>query len=109
MPASGFPRQIPNTALRASKLPPPDAGWDVVGRFALTFDGYKYWGSLERCQEVALARPTETLTELRTCLFFEQRSWRWQGEHPDEQGMRYIRWLLEQIRARVRVANDLLA
>jgi hypothetical protein len=104
----GFPKIIPNRALVATKLPPATADWYAIGRFALTFDGYERWGSLERCQEVALARRQGTLTELRTCLFFEQRSWRNQGEHPDEEGMRYIRSLLEQIRVRVQLANELL-
>ena len=40
----------------------------------------------------------ESLTGLRTSLFFEQRRWRHFDEHPDRHTMRYIRALLETIR-----------
>jgi len=104
-----LPRYIPNNLLRADKLPPPDATWEEIGRFALTFDGYKSCGSVEACAEVANARRTGSLSDLRICLFFEQRRWREFGEEPGEEHMRYIRQLLEQIRRRVQAANDLLA
>jgi hypothetical protein len=107
--AMSEPRYISNMQLRADKLPPPDADWEAIQRFALTFNGYTYWGSFERCSEIANARRGETLTELRTCLFFEQRRWRHFGYSPDEESMAYIRRLLEQIRARVAAANALLA
>jgi hypothetical protein len=108
------PRYIPNTHLQAMKMPPPDADWDLIQRFALTFDGYKYCGSFDRCAEIANRRRHgggggESLSELRSCLFFEQRRWRHFGYAPDAEGMRYICGLLEEIRGRVAVANDLLA
>ncbi len=59
-----------------------DSDWDTIGEFAQTFNGYGYWGSFERCAEVALARPSATLTELRTCLFFAQRTWHHFGDYP---------------------------
>jgi hypothetical protein len=99
---------IPNERLRAVKMPPQDADWHEIERFALTFDGYKHWGS-ERCAEIANARQHGTLTDLRTCLFFEQRRWRHFGSAPDEENMAYIRSVLEQIRVRVSAANELLA
>ena len=103
-----MPQQIPNERLEASKLPSADADWDAIQRFALTFDGYKASGGAEQCAEIANARRQSTMTELRTCLFYEQRRWRHFGEEPDPEAMQYIRSLLEQIRARVRLANDLL-
>ena len=103
------PKYIPNRELLADKLPSADADWHEIQRFALTFDGYKRWGSAERCGEIAEARRHSTMTELRTCLFYEQRRWRHYGEVPDEPAMRYIREVLEQIRARTKLANDLLA
>lgn len=57
----------------------PDAGWDEIGRFALTFNGYKHWGPFEKCAKVAKAKPHDTLTGFRTCLFSEQRGWRYRG------------------------------
>jgi hypothetical protein len=100
---------IPNEMLMAARMPPPDADWNAIQQFALTFDGYKHWGSFERCAEIANARAARTLTELRTCLFFEQRRWRHFGDAPDDESMHYIRELLEAVRARVAAANELLA
>lgn len=68
-----LPQYIPNRELLAEKLPPADANWDAIQRFALTFDGYKRWGSAEKCAEIANAQRHGTMTELRTCLFYEQR------------------------------------
>lgn len=108
MSSSAFPQQIPNHRLRADKIPPADADWSAIQRFALTFDGYGHWGQRE-CADVANSRRQGTLTELRTCLFFEQRRWRHFGDDPDPETMTYIRSLLEQIRVRVALANQLLA
>jgi hypothetical protein len=65
---------IANERLSLENIPPPDAGWIEIMQFAKTFDGYAFWGSLERCAEVAAARAHGTLTTRRTCLFFEH--WR---------------------------------
>jgi hypothetical protein len=102
--------EITNDDLTASDVPAPDAGWQEIGRFALSFNGYEWWGSFQKCAEVAnLAVKTyresgvlpESLTDLRTCLFFEQRRWRHFGFDPDEEAMRYISALLEAIRESV--------
>jgi hypothetical protein len=104
-----LPRFILNRRLDAARIPPPDADWDSIQRFALTFNGYKHWGSFERCAEIAEQRRSETLTDLRTCLFFQQRRWRHLGCEPYGEEMRYIRGVLEEIRRRVAEANRLLA
>lgn len=92
---------IPNKVLTLDHLPPPDADGTEVWRFADTFNGFKHWGSFERCAEIANLKPDSTLTELRTCLFFECRRWHYYGEQPDEHEAPYIRGLLEKIRAKV--------
>jgi hypothetical protein len=101
---------IAKTDLSESDLPPTDADWMQIGEFALTFDGYSHWGSFDQCAEVgnrwAKSYAEEqtlpdSLTDLRTCLFFEQRRWRHYGWEPDEQAMRYIRALVEAIRDKV--------
>jgi hypothetical protein len=106
-----MPREISNADLREGDVPGPDSGWREIGRFALSFDGYEWWGSFQRCAEVAergleVFRTTGTLpgslTGLRTCLFFEQRRWRHFGLDPDEEASRYISALLEGVRDRVR-------
>ncbi|MFN2151474.1 MAG: hypothetical protein ACK2T5_07760 [Anaerolineales bacterium] len=101
---------IPNVSLQPLDLPDLAADWSTIGAFALTFNGYEHWGSFEACSELAerwqqaFAREgslPQTLTELRTCLFFEQRRWRHYGYTPDDTAMIYIRALLAEIRARV--------
>ena len=101
---------IPNVSLELTDLPAPEDDWGRIGTFALTFDGYEHWGSFKACGEVAErwrqafigegALPP-TLTELRICLFFEQRRWRHYGYIPDETAMSYIRSLVTEIHSRV--------
>ena len=102
--------EIANAELSESDLPPPEAGWREIGRFALSFNGYEAWGSFQKCADVAnrwaddfraTATLPDSLNELRTCLFFEQRRWRHFGFDPDEEAMRYISALVEEIRKRV--------
>lgn len=78
--------------------------------FALTFNGYKHWGSFKKCREVAkqgvdLFQTNQTLaqslTDLRTCLFFEARRWKHFDKSPSKKGMDYIHALVEAIRVRV--------
>lgn len=99
-------KDITNDALSFEDVPDAGSGWDVIQEFALTFDGYSYWGSFDRCGEIANESaqryeadgviPT-TLEHLRTALFFEQRRWRHFGYPPDEQTMVYIRALVAGI------------
>jgi hypothetical protein len=91
-------RSISNDRLRPDDVPSPDADWDAIQAFALTFDGYSASGSFEACAEIANRGEAATLTELRTCLFFEQRRWRHFGEEPDGDDLAGIRRLVELIR-----------
>ena len=92
---------VSNEDLTVDAIPPPDASWETIQRFALTFDGYDYWRSFGRCAEIANHRDPRSLAEWRTCLFFEQRRWRHFGEEPDGDALAYIRSLLEGIRTKV--------
>ena len=103
-------REIANIDLTERDIPSPKAEWRQIGKFALTFNGYEHWGSFEKCGEIGNRWEkvyTEgqtlpgSLTDLRTCLFFEQRRWRHFGWEPDEEAMRYIRALVEAIRCKV--------
>jgi hypothetical protein len=94
------PDEIPNDRLTVAKIPREDATWSEIVRFAHTFNTYKQLGSFERCAEIANSKRTETLTDLRTCLFFEQRRWNHFGAQPDADAMIYIRELLTMIRAK---------
>jgi hypothetical protein len=94
-------RLIGNHELRLNDIPRADAPYSEVVRFGHTFDGYQQMGSFEACAAVAHARKHDTLSELRTCLFFEQRASRHSGEEPDETGLAYEYGLLAKIRQKV--------
>lgn len=98
---SGVLHGIPNDRLRPEDLPAADADWGTLGRFALTFNAYDHWGSFDACAEVALEKRHSTLSELRTCLFYEQRRWRHSGFEPYDEHLEYIREVVEKIRAKV--------
>lgn len=92
---------IGNSSLTRDAVPPADASWEEIERFARSYDAYKVWGSLEACGSIANARDTSTLDKARTCLFFEWRRWRHLGSDPDPAAMAYIRDVLERIRVQV--------
>lgn len=101
---------ISNTDLTATDVPPSDAEWQAIVRFAHTFNGYEESGSFAAAGELAHRhrnsapnhRTPLTLTQLRICLFFEQRRWNHIGREPDSENLQYIRFLIEEIRARVK-------
>ena len=101
---------IPNTQLIEKDIPSARATWKKIEPFALTFNGYKHWGTFKKCREVAdqgvkLYRGrqalNQSLTDLRTCLFFESRRWKHYEKNPTKKGMEYIRALVEAIRVRI--------
>jgi hypothetical protein len=107
----GWFRGIPNDQLTEEDIPPPEASWMAIVDFASTWDAYIYWGSFEKCAEIANTwakryyeegKLPETLEELRTCLFFEWRRWRHLGDPPPKEAMRYVWDLVEAIRRKVR-------
>ncbi len=93
--------EIGNAELTLGDIPSIKESWQHIEPFALTFDGYGYWGSIEKCAEVA-SRPPGTLTQLRTWLFFEARRWHHLGKQPDEVAMKRIKAVLFAIREKVR-------
>jgi hypothetical protein len=95
------PRAIPNASLTPSDVPPDDADWGDIQAFALTFNGYETHGSFEACARIANDKRARTLTDLRTCLFFEQRRWRHFGRDPGPEDMAYIRTLVHPIREKL--------
>lgn len=97
--------EIGNAELSVGDIPSFKETWPRIEPFALTFDGYQYWGSIEKCAEIA-SKPPGTLTHLRTCLFFEARRWAHQGNQPDPQAMKRIRALLFAIKEKV-ISGDL--
>ena len=103
------PRLVPNGELNAVDVPGPNAGWGELGWFALTLNGYQAIGndrigpqangSVHYYAEHGRIDPGLDLTQLRSCLFFEQRRYRHFGHEPDETAVPYLRSLVEAIRA----------
>lgn len=102
--------QISNSDLVVKDIPSKQATWKKILPFALTFNGSEHWGSFEKCREVAKLgiasykdkQPfTQSLTDLRTCLFYEARRWSHLDKEPTRLGMAYIHALVEAIRVRV--------
>jgi hypothetical protein len=96
---------ISNHSLKESDIPLPDAAIESIAAFALTFNGYEHSGSLQDCANIANARRHDTLTNLRTCLFFEQRRWRHFNEPPDAAAQAYWRNLVLMIREKVQAGE----
>jgi len=104
--------EIANTDLTEKDLPAPDDdSWHSIAEFALSFDGYSYWGLSDQCGDIANKSLNawrekkilpNSLTELRTCLFFEKRRWHHFGDSPDKKTMAYLHALIEAIRVKVR-------
>ncbi|MGD9634711.1 MAG: hypothetical protein AB7G28_21240 [Pirellulales bacterium] len=93
-------REIPNNALTIADVPEEAADLSSIFTFALSFNGYKAWGRGE-CAKIANSRRHGSLTDLRTCLFFEQRRWHHFGYEPDEAAVTYFRDLVKRIREHV--------
>jgi len=107
--------KIPNSQLINGDLPSSRAAWKNIVSFAHSFNGYEHWGSVKKCREVARQGValhkanrdlTQSLTDLRTCLFFEARRWKHLDKNPSKAGLVYVHALVEAIRVRVR-AKDL--
>jgi hypothetical protein len=102
--------KIPNSQLIEKDIPSSKATWRKILPFALTFNGYEHWGTFKKCREVAhqgvtlyknKQQLTLSLTDLRTCLFFEAMRWKHFEKEPTKQGLDYVRALSDAIRARV--------
>ena len=107
--------EVANRELKIEQVPAAGDGFlDGFLRFALSYDGYTHHP--EKCADMAnqadeLFRSTgalpPSLTELRACLFFEQRRWRNTGEEFDAETLACVHALCEAIRGKV-LAGDLV-
>ena len=86
---------IRNQDLTLAHLPDP-GDERAVFQFAMTFDGYKHFGSFEECAKHAEARTRDTLTAIRNELFFEARSARHVGNDRFLEVYRKLLPLLEE-------------
>jgi hypothetical protein len=98
--------QIQTGELRETDLPPAYGDWSDYARFTVTFSPH----DRDLCSEMgadAFARWRRTgdvprrLEDLRACLWFEQRRWRFVGREPDTEGMRYVGALIRAMRTQL--------
>jgi hypothetical protein len=101
-------REIPNDELRPVDIPGDSADMTSIFEFALTYDGYHHHG--DQCGKIANAASQrfskegnlpQSLDELRTCLFYEQRRWHHFGNAPHTKALNYFKALLCGIREKV--------
>lgn len=90
--------------LRLSDVPMPDAPIDEINKFARTFNAYEAFG-FDGAAEIANERRQNTITEMRTCLFFEQRRWRHFGVAYDAETEMYLRSTVGRIRDLLEAAS----
>ena len=87
-------------------IPADDAPWLQIATFALSFNGYAYAGSFERCAAIANEPMPRDIDDVRCALFFEQRRWRHFGEEPDARALAHIRALLARLREHLAAGRD---
>jgi hypothetical protein len=102
--------EILNNQLTPELLPLAAASWREISRFALTFPAYAHFPGpeLEQVAKSVAAAFQDgsdlgmfTMSDLRACLFWKQRYYRWMDRQPDEEEMKCIRALLEALRSKV--------
>lgn len=83
-------------------IPCTNANWETIAQFALTFNGYKFAGGLEKLGELwdkIVANPENaSLDELRACLFFLQRAGRFCGDEGTNYDLQEARAILKFMR-----------
>ena len=99
-------REVSNTDLSEEDIPGvgSEANYERFIAFAATFDGYRHWGSFEKCFEVGVSskdRSVRTLTELRTELFCWFRTCAHDGSS-DIDDLTQPRQIIAEIRDRVK-------
>jgi ADP-ribosyl-[dinitrogen reductase] hydrolase len=90
-------KEISNDELSIAHLPAKGADYWQICEFALSFNGSKYPGDFDASAEIANARRHNSLTDLRTCLFFEQRRYRHFEMDPEGDDLEYIHGLVNKI------------
>ena len=106
---------LKNEDLNNKNLPVPCDTWKNIARFSHTFIAYSYWGSFEKTAKVAENVKNNytkynnfdknTLIDLRTELFFVQRTCNHLGEPPTGDLLVYVHKLIEGIRIKVNERN----
>jgi hypothetical protein len=105
-----FLNAITSKPLTIDDVPDSDAEWPEINRFALSFEGYRYWQSVETCihvgkrcaenYQISEILP-DSLHELRTGLLIERNRWRRSGMEPDDRTMTYLQAIITAIRSQL--------
>jgi hypothetical protein len=98
-------RLISYKDLTLSIVPLPEARWEEIEPFCLTFDGYADGRDIEVCSGIARevlngGLSSASMDELRTTLFIRQRRMKWNDAPADEE-MADVRRVLSEIRRRL--------
>lgn len=102
-----FLNAIAPKPLTLDDIPDAEAEWAEINYFALSFDGYRYWQSVEACIQLGKYCAQnyhisgilpDSIAELRTGLLVERNRWRRSGIEPDDPSMQYIQAILTSIR-----------
>jgi hypothetical protein len=99
MPA--FPSRIPTNALTLGDVPEQSSDWNVIARFALTFDPKESDPYTIKDQSFDAMTSDTDLVHLRSRLFLEQRRWNHFGREPDEVALEGIKKILSFMRAKL--------
>src|SRR4029078_12559088 len=97
-----YAAQIQTGELRAHDLPTTYGDWSDYARFAVTFtpkdrEGGREFAAIAFADWRRAGEVPRALQELRACLWFEQRRWRFMGREPDAEGMQYAAALIRAI------------
>lgn len=108
-------KPIEHTQLSESDIPSTHARWELFNQFALTFNGYESWESVEECVQIGDRCAKEyqkkqilpqTFQELRTALLMARNHWRRYNMEPDDEGMSYIQAIAQRLRDKVRAQHQ---
>jgi hypothetical protein len=100
---------IANEDLDVTTFPKRRDPFDIIVKFAYSFDGYAHLGT-EKCAELANASLStfyhsqilpDDIDVLRACLFFEARRWTLYQKEPDNKGLIYIHALIDNLERQV--------
>lgn len=101
-----YPRRQCPSGDEPVAVPPSDAPWEAIWRFARSGDAYETRGGFEPLAALANsaverwgtdASLPDNLDDARAALFFEQRRYHHVGEHPTGEDERYVRALVARI------------
>jgi hypothetical protein len=92
---------ILNEHLTEKTIPWPDAEWDEIALFALTFNGYPHMERVNSDSGVPELLRDGTLSELRAWLFAMQRMYRHMQSFPEGEELAAVHQVVERMRAKV--------